>query len=70
MPSSLHLSLVEARHLGVALDDRFTLGVARDLVQVCKTTGSALFHHVNHTLWLANTVVLHNLGRHPETLGS
>jgi hypothetical protein len=61
--------MVEARHLGVSFDDRFKLGVTRDLIQACKTFGSPLFHHVDDTLWTANTVVLHNLGRHPETLG-
>lgn len=50
-------------------DLRVKLGVARDLIQACKTVGSPLFHHVNHALWPANAVVLHNLGRHSEALG-
>src|SRR5918992_5918047 len=60
---TVHLRLVEACHLRVALDDRFELGVAHNLMEVCKTVGSPLLHHVDDTLWTARAVVLDDLSR-------
>jgi hypothetical protein len=53
----VYLGLIKSRHPGVALDDRFELGAAHDLIEIRKTIGSPLFHHVNDTLRPASTVV-------------
>src|SRR5262249_18491712 len=66
---TVHLGLVEACHLGVALDDCFELGMARDLSEVCKTVWSPLLHHVYYPLWPARAVVLDDLRRHRQTRG-
>ena len=61
--AAVHLCLVKACHRGVAFDDGFELGMARNLIEVRKPVGSPLLHDVNDTLWPARAVILDDLGR-------
>ena len=55
---TVHLGLVEACYLRVALDDRFEFGMACDFIEVGKTVRRSFLHHVDYTLWTTSAVVL------------
>jgi hypothetical protein len=62
--------LVEACHLGVALNDGVELCMADDLIEVCKPVGCPLLHYVDDTLWPPRAVFLDDLAVTDERAAS